>query len=77
MIDPKVIDKVKLLIARAVHASTPKEESRTSAVLACKLIVEHDIQLGEKISGLRGFLDVLESEMSKEMFNNPRRRGRR
>lgn len=33
--------KVRFLIERAIHASTPENEARNAAMAACKLIAEH------------------------------------
>ena len=46
MSESKVLKRARALIARA--ASPIKEEARTSAYLACKLIREHDLQLSFK-----------------------------
>lgn len=35
------IDKVRQLIALAAHPTTPTDEARTSAVIACRLIIEN------------------------------------
>ena len=43
-----VLPKIEALIARAVHPDTPVEEARTSAVIALRLIREHEIKLVEK-----------------------------
>jgi hypothetical protein len=43
-----VIPKVQALIARAAHPETPVEEARTSAVIACKLIAEHELVIQVK-----------------------------
>lgn len=39
----KALERVRSLIARAVHPDTPVEEARTSAMIACKLIAEHKL----------------------------------
>lgn len=38
-----VLERAKALLARAIHAGTPQEEARSSAVIACKLIAEHGL----------------------------------
>lgn len=43
-----MLPKIEALIARAVHPDTPVEEARTSAVIALRLIREHEIKLVEK-----------------------------
>ena len=43
-----VLPKIQALIARAAHPETPVEEARTSAVIAAKLILEHEVVLTEK-----------------------------
>lgn len=40
------IDKLRKLLALALHANTPEEEARTAAMQACKLIEDHEIQMG-------------------------------
>ena len=45
-----MLPKIEALIARAVHPDTPVEEARTSAVIALKLIREHEVRLVEKDS---------------------------
>jgi hypothetical protein len=37
------VDKVKALISRATNETTPTEEARTSAMIACKLIARDDL----------------------------------
>lgn len=39
------LDKIRKLLERAAHGSTPVEEARTSAVIAAKLIIEHEVEL--------------------------------
>lgn len=39
------LDKIRRLLERAAHESTPVEEARTSAVIAAKLIIEHEVEL--------------------------------
>jgi hypothetical protein len=39
-------DKIRHLLARAAHPSTPVEEARTCAHLAAKLMAEHGIEVG-------------------------------
>lgn len=39
------LDKIRNLVARAAHPSTPVEEARTSAVIACRMIVDNDVDL--------------------------------
>jgi hypothetical protein len=46
-----VLAKIEALIARAAHPDTPIEEARTSAVIAAKLIREHEVVLVEKGGG--------------------------
>lgn len=48
-----MLAKIEALIARAAHPDTPVEEARTSAVIAAKLIREHEVVLVEK-NGARG-----------------------
>ncbi len=40
-----MLDKIRKLIALAAHPTTPVEEARTSAVHACRLIVENGVAL--------------------------------
>jgi hypothetical protein len=40
-----MIDKVKALIARAAHPTTPEEEARTSAFQAIRLATKHGVKL--------------------------------
>lgn len=40
-----MISKIRHLIALAAHPATPVEEPRTSAVTACRLIVENGVDL--------------------------------
>jgi hypothetical protein len=44
-----LLERVRALLARAVHPETPTEEARTSAVIACKQIVKGDM-LGGGVS---------------------------
>lgn len=46
-----VLPKIQALIERAAHPDTPVEEARTSAVIAAKLIKEHEVRLVEKNRG--------------------------
>jgi hypothetical protein len=46
----RALERVLLLIERAVHSDTPEEEARTSAVLAARLIHEHDLLRGASAS---------------------------
>lgn len=39
------LDKIRALVTRAAHPETPVEEARTSAVIACKLIVQEKVEL--------------------------------
>lgn len=39
------LERVRSLLARAAHASTPEEEARSCAVMAVRLITEHHIAL--------------------------------
>lgn len=43
-----LLPKIQALLSRAAHPETPVEEARTSAVIAAKLIVEHQVVLTEK-----------------------------
>ena len=38
-----IFSRVQALVARAAHEGTPVEEARSSAVIACKLIHEHEM----------------------------------
>lgn len=42
----KTLEKIRALLARAVHPTTPSEEARTSAHLAVRLIVSNDFTIG-------------------------------
>lgn len=39
------LDRVKKLVERAVHSSTPEEEARTCAVKALQLLTEHKLEI--------------------------------
>lgn len=39
------LEKIRRLLERAAHESTPVEEARTSAVIAARLIIEHEVEL--------------------------------
>ena len=54
------LDKIRNLIARAAHPGTPVEEARTSAVIACRMIVEHGVHL-DLSPNLSPWLDLLRS----------------
>ncbi len=43
-----VLPKLQALISRAAHPATPVEEARSCAVIAARLIVEHEVVLTEK-----------------------------
>ncbi len=47
--DPKTRERLEALIRRAMHATTPTEEARTSAMVAIQLLSKHG--LGGAISG--------------------------
>lgn len=40
------IDRMKALVARAVHISTPEEEARSCAIIACRQIHQHGLLTG-------------------------------
>ena len=42
----KTLAKIRALLARATHETTPPEEARTSAHLAARLIVSHGFSIG-------------------------------
>ena len=42
----KTLAKIRALLARATHETTPAEEARTSAHLAARLIVSHGFKIG-------------------------------
>ena len=42
----KTLAKIRALLARATHETTPAEEARTSAHLAARLIVSHGFSVG-------------------------------
>lgn len=39
------LNRIRHLIARAAHPNTPVEEARSCGVIACRLIVEHKLDL--------------------------------
>jgi len=41
-------DRIKILIRKAAHANTPTEEARTCALIACKLIIKHELLFNEE-----------------------------
>lgn len=43
---PKTLDRIRALLARAAHPTTPEEEARTSAVQAARLIARYDVPIG-------------------------------
>ena len=43
---PKTLERIRALLARAAHATTPEEEARTSAVQAARLIARHGLAVG-------------------------------
>lgn len=61
MTDQKTLDRIQALLSRAADKASPEEEARTSAVIACRMIVEHKLKLvdenqtaSEPVSGGEG-----------------------
>ncbi len=46
MTTPRILDRIRALLARAAHPTTPEEEARTSAVQAARLIGKHEVAIG-------------------------------
>ena len=51
----KTLAKIRALLARATHETTPPEEARTSAHLAAKLIVSHGFSVIGIVSHSNGY----------------------
>lgn len=71
------LEKIRRLLERAAHASTPVEEARTSAVIAARLIIEHEVELylpGQTPRRGRGLGDIFEAsdldEVMSDFFRN-------
>jgi hypothetical protein len=52
-VTPVPIEKIRKLLELAAHENTPQDEARNSAVKACKLIVEHKLELVAPAGGQR------------------------
>jgi len=65
----KITDQVKALIERAFHKGTSIEEARTSAIIAIRLIVKHDLQIIDKKEP--EFESIHENDPWDEILNNP------
>lgn len=50
---PKQLERIRALLARAAHATTPEEEARTSAVQAARLIARHKVEIGAPVLEVR------------------------
>lgn len=73
-VDARDVERVRALLARAGHDTTPEEEARTSAVLAARLIARTGICVGsgsDDVDALRRRIEALEAALRR------RRRGGR